>query len=67
MSYNLRAQYDDGCKGTSDIDMSELLWQILSDIQHSYRIAMAGKVPLPVINSIDTEVNDYLVNNYGDL
>jgi len=50
------------------------IWEIIRDVQSSYRLALESVdvsnhldgIPLSVIREIETAVNDYLGNHYGD-
>lgn len=63
----LLQRFDDGCRGQADIDMRGVLWDILHDVQSSYRLAMTvAGVAVTLVDEIETTVEDYLANSYGD-
>jgi hypothetical protein len=62
----LRQLYDQGCRGLADVDMDELLWRILADVQSSYSLALReAAVPDATVADVTTTVQDYLANHYG--
>lgn len=63
----IMADFHDGIKGTRDVDMVDLLWEIFADIQNSYRLAMVeAKINLYAMVAVEDVVVSYIVNNYGD-
>lgn len=63
----IMSDFDAAVSGQADIDPREILWEILADVQDSYRLAMESTaVPLIDIEEITGTVTDYLVNHYGD-
>jgi hypothetical protein len=63
----LMEQFHKGARGEADIDMKDVLWGILADVQSSYRLALE-QVGMNDINieSVEKTVTDYLTNHYGD-
>lgn len=49
--------FDAGAKGTRDVDMRGILWEIIEDILDSIRLADGDVL---------ATVTDYVANNYGD-
>lgn len=45
--------------GTADLDPVALLWEILEDVQDSYKLAGAS-------TETQITVSDYLANHYGE-
>jgi hypothetical protein len=63
----LMERFLDGATGRQDIDMVGVLWDILTDVRNSYKLAMAAvNVSKEGIREVDLTVLDYLTNNYGD-
>ncbi len=57
-----------GTKGTADIDMEAVLWEILDDVLHSMELTLTSTTDLDdytIRNQIET-VRDYMVNHYGE-
>ena len=63
----IMTDFQAGCQGTADIDMTALLWEIIQDVMDSYWLAMKNQqVSLKDALNIQDTVVDYLANNYGD-
>lgn len=62
--------FDAGCRGEGDHDMRGLLWEVIEDIRLAYRVAMIDALDTApadqIIATVESTVNDYVVNNYGD-
>jgi hypothetical protein len=63
----LLADFDAGSQGLRDVDMRATLWAIVEDVRDSYRKTMKSSgIDASVIGYIDSQVDDYLTNHYGD-
>ena len=64
----IMSDFDAAVSGQVDIDPREILWEILADVQDSYRLAMENvpQIDGDTIEEVAGTVTDYLVNHYGD-
>lgn len=61
----LMKEFDDGCRGLSDIDMGSLLFEIIDDVVDSVYVALVDAEVEERAEIIKT-VYDYVGNHYGD-
>jgi hypothetical protein len=59
--------YDRGCRGQADVDMRRILHEIIQDVRHSTRLAMASAgIPEQTVIQVDAVVDNYVANHYAD-
>lgn len=57
---------DQAIRGLADLDTRELVFELIEDLRSSYRLAIAPHLPTTTAAAIETEITDYIGNNYGD-
>jgi hypothetical protein len=63
----IMADFDRAAKGQADIAIHDALWEVIEDIQDSYRLAMEGAgLTAAQIEEVSGTVSGYVVNHYGD-
>lgn len=54
-----------GAAGGDDIEMRSVLWEVIEDVCHSYKVALNAITDADTAEAINTEVLDYIANHYG--
>lgn len=58
---------DQAIRGLADLDTRELIFELIENLRSSYRLAMAPHLThAAAATAIETEITDYIANNYGE-
>ncbi|MGI6797940.1 hypothetical protein [Gordonia sihwensis] len=62
----IMADLQQALAGRSDLDAMELVFEVVDDVRSSYRLALEDHLTAGQIAAVETTIDDYIGNHYGD-